>query len=166
MAGKNYCLEHTKPLFCEQKLLNLKNLYVLHTFMLLFKAIKFHEPISIFNLFMLSNRSNSMLLRLPMCRLEASQQNFVYKSSLLWNALIEKLLNKCEPSVGGLIIPGSSTNSDMCTPKSIIRNKLKKFRALHVGSAKRYWDPSGRQWVPSGNRGVRGSEPPGLCLSE
>lgn len=127
MACKNYSLEHTKSLFNEQKLLNLHNLYVLHTFMLLFKTIKFHAPISVFNLFIQSNRNSSLLLRLPKVNLESSQHNFVYKSSLYWNGLIEKLLNKCELSDRGIIVPGSSKNSDMCTPKSIVKTKLKGF---------------------------------------
>ena len=143
MAKKNYCLEHTKPLFCEQKLLNLHNLYVLHTFMLLFKAVKFHEPISIFNLFKLSCRNNSLLLRLPMLRLDASRQNFVYRASILWNGLIDKLLNQCELNEWGIIIPGSTENSDMCTPKSIIRNKLKDFLlGRQCDGDKINWTPS------------------------
>ena len=33
MSPKNYCLEHTKPLFNKHKLMNLPNLYVYHTFL-------------------------------------------------------------------------------------------------------------------------------------
>ena len=143
MAKKDYCLEHTKPLFCEQKLLNLHNLYVLHTFMLLFKTIKFHEPISIFNLLMLSNRDNSLLLRLPLLRLDVSQQNFVYRASLLWNGLIDKLLNKCELNEKGIIVPGSSVNSDMCTSKDIVRRRLKDLLL------DRQFDGDQVNWTPS-----------------
>ena len=43
MASKNYCLEveHIKPLFTEQKIMNLENLHMYHTFMELFKILKF-----------------------------------------------------------------------------------------------------------------------------
>ena len=32
MASKNYCLEHTKLLFAEQKIMNPENLHMYHTF--------------------------------------------------------------------------------------------------------------------------------------
>ena len=43
MASKNYCLEHTKPLFTEQKIMNLENLHMYHIFMELFKILKFEN---------------------------------------------------------------------------------------------------------------------------
>ena len=46
MAPKNYCLEHTKPIFNEHNILTLHNLYTFHTFIDLFKIIKCHTPIS------------------------------------------------------------------------------------------------------------------------
>ena len=55
MAPKNYCLEHTKPLFNKYNMLCLDNLYKYHTFMELFKILKFHIPISLFDLFILSS---------------------------------------------------------------------------------------------------------------
>ncbi len=93
MAKKNYCLEHTKPLFVEHKILNIQNLYVLHAFMDLFKIIKNHTPISIFNLITESLRGIKLLLSLPKIHLSTSKQNFVFKSSFLWNSLIGNLLN-------------------------------------------------------------------------
>ena len=47
MASKNYCFEHTKLLFTEQKIMNLENLQMYHTFMELFKILKFDVPQSI-----------------------------------------------------------------------------------------------------------------------
>ena len=55
MASKNYCLEHTKPLFTEQKIMNLENLHMHHTFMELFKILKFDVPQSIKRLKILSS---------------------------------------------------------------------------------------------------------------
>ena len=40
IADRNYCLEHTKPLFNKHIILNLHNLYVYHTFINLFKLLK------------------------------------------------------------------------------------------------------------------------------
>ena len=51
MASKNYCLKHTKPLFTEQKIMNLENLHMYHTFMELFKILEFDVPQSIKDLF-------------------------------------------------------------------------------------------------------------------
>ena len=121
--SKNYCLEHTKPLFIENRILSIHNLSVLHTFIELFKIVKFHCPNPIFNLLTFSRRSN--LLTLPIINLEISKQNFVFRSSLVWNKSINNLLNKSLPREDGLIIPGSSENSDFTAPVSIIKSKLK-----------------------------------------
>ena len=50
-SKKNYCLEHTKPLFNKQKLLSLFNLYIYHTFIDIFKILKTHIPICLYSLF-------------------------------------------------------------------------------------------------------------------
>ena len=55
MASKNYCLEHTKQLFTEQKIMNPENLHMYHTFMELFKILKFDVPQSIKRLKILSS---------------------------------------------------------------------------------------------------------------
>ena len=47
MASKINCLEHTQPLFTEQKIMNLENLHMYHTFTELFKILKFDVPHSI-----------------------------------------------------------------------------------------------------------------------
>ena len=47
MDSKNYCLENTKPLFIEQKIMNLENLHMYHTFMELLKILKYDAPQSI-----------------------------------------------------------------------------------------------------------------------
>ena len=64
MAEKNYYLEHTKPLFNEYKILNIQNLYALHTFMELLKIVKYYIPTSIFNLLTESPRDTNFLLSL------------------------------------------------------------------------------------------------------
>ena len=92
MTPKNYCLEHTKPIFNEHNILNLSNLYVHQTFMSVFKIMKEHTPISVYNMFNLSQRNN--LVNLRSIHLKISQNNFVNQCSLLWNRFIGKLLEK------------------------------------------------------------------------
>ena len=88
MSQKNYCQEHTKPLFSKHKIMNLPNLYVYHTFLDLFKILKKHTPISLFTLFEQSQRGTNFLLHLPKVNLNISKNNFVYNSCILWNSLI------------------------------------------------------------------------------
>ena len=64
-AKKNYCLEHTKPLFNKQKILSLFNLYIYHTFLNSFKVLKTHTPLSLYNLFTQGCRDANFLLLLP-----------------------------------------------------------------------------------------------------
>ena len=94
MSPKNYCLEHTKPIFNEYKILNLYNIYVQQTFVDLFKIFKSHSPISIYNLFSFSVRDSSFLVYLPKVRLNISKNNYVFRSSELWNSLIGMCLRK------------------------------------------------------------------------
>ena len=54
MASKNYCLEHIKLLFTEQKIMNLENPQMYHTFMELFKILKFDVAQVIKDLFELN----------------------------------------------------------------------------------------------------------------
>ena len=125
MSAKSYELEHTKPLFNEYELLSLENLYDYHTFMELFKLLKFHVPISLRGLFCLSYRAHKLNLILPSVKLEKSKQNFVFKSSIIWNKLLSSILVSCEPNEDGLVIPGSTINSDLSAPISYIKRKLK-----------------------------------------
>ena len=126
IAKKDFSLEHTKPLFNEMKLLSLHHLYIYHTFLELFKVLKYKTPISVYELFGMSYRSPSMLIIPPKVKIETAKCNFVYKASTIWNALITKLLNKCNTTNSvGIIIPGSTKDSDLSTSISIIKNKLK-----------------------------------------
>ena len=143
MATKNYCLEHTKPLFSEQKILCLENLHTLHTFMELFKIMKHHTPFSIFYLFSPSLRDNKLLLRLPKVHLTISKENFVFKAASLWNNLIGKVLNTCWPSTNGVVVPGSSRDSDISASTKIGKTKLKDFLLKYQSSGER------SQWLHS-----------------
>ena len=74
--------EHTKPLFSKHLLLTVHNLYSYHCCNELFKVLKHHTPISLFELFTLSKRPGKetlLLYTLP-------SNSFVYQASSLWNA--------------------------------------------------------------------------------
>ena len=46
-----------------------------------------------------------------------TQHNFIYKAAQVWNKIIPKILNSPELDIGsGIVIPGSSVNSDLTTP--------------------------------------------------
>ena len=131
MALKDYQLEHTKPLFNEHNLLSLHHLYIQHTFIELFKIVKLRSPISVFEMFHPSLRDSNTLMLLPRINLGISKINFVFSASLMWNKLIGTLLNRCFPNPAGIMVPGSYENSDMSTPISYIKNKLKNM-LLHT----------------------------------
>ena len=55
-----------------------------------------------------------------------TQHNFIYKAAQVWNKIIPKILNSPELDIGsGVVIPGSSVNSDLTTPIPFIKNRLK-----------------------------------------
>ena len=142
MAPKNFCLEHTKLLFSELKLLSLHNLFIMHTFMELFKVLKCHIPVSILELFKFTPRSTNYNLCLPKVSLDTTKRNFVFKSATLWNTLIDKLLQVCEPMSNGVMVPGSAVDSDMSASTSLVKLKLK--RLLLEVQAK----GAGATWLP------------------
>ena len=122
-TNKTFCLEHTKPLFIENKILSIHNLSTPHTFMELFKIVKYHCPQPVYDLISFSSRSDKFLLTLPKINLDISKQNFVFRSSSIWNKVITSIvLNKSVPRTDGLIVPGSTANSDFTTPVSIVKS--------------------------------------------
>ena len=113
---KSFCLEHTKPIFNEHGLLSLQNFYKYHTFMETFKILKYSTPIVLKNFLNFLPRTNKLLLTVPLVKLDCTKQNFIFKSIEIWNSVSTKIFEKCTASNSGLIIPGSSKNSDMSTP--------------------------------------------------
>ena len=85
-------------------------------------------PKLLYNLFAHSPRSIdgiNMLLLLPKVHTELEKTTFVFQASLIWNAIIEKVMNNCKPNKDGILVPGSSECSDLTTPISTIKNKLR-----------------------------------------
>ena len=125
MSPKNCALEHTKPIFNEHKIMNLKNLYTYHTFMELFKVLKFRTPISINELFKFCPKNQKLLLIMPKVRLEVSKQNFVHRATKIWNEIIKYIFVNCPAGNSGIIIPGSIENSDLGAAIGYVKQKLK-----------------------------------------
>ena len=131
MANKNFTLEHTKPLFNDKGILNLQNLYVYHVFMETFKIAKFSTPITMRNIIKFLPRTDKLKLEVPLVKLDVSQQNFSFKCTQIWNEFLPKVLERCEPSKNGLIIPGSATNSDLAASSSFIKRKIRNTLLSH-----------------------------------
>ena len=128
-AKKNYCLEHTKPLFNKQKILSVFNLHIYHTFVNTFKVLKTRTPFSLYNLFPQGCRDVNFLLLVPKVNLDISKNNFVFNACTIWNNFIGNILEKSLPldmgKFKGTVVQGSSNNSDFCAAMSFIKNKLK-----------------------------------------
>ena len=101
------------------------NLHMYHTFMELFKILKFDVPQSIKDLFKFCPRNDKLRLIVPLMRLDVSQQNFLYTSTKIWNDLIPYVFEICDANEDGIIIPGSSKN-----PK--IQKKIQTYQPRQV----------------------------------
>ena len=85
---KFYEKEHTKPLFSKHSLMTLHNLYSYHCCNELYKVLKYHTPISLFQLFSLSKRPGKETLIITTLPLNS----FVHQASSLWNT-IRQIMN-------------------------------------------------------------------------
>ena len=57
--------------------------------------------------------------------LEISKNNFVFQSSSIWNKLIVNILQRNLQSENGIVVRGSSQNSDLCATLPFVKKKLK-----------------------------------------
>ena len=74
-----YIREHTKPLFNNQEIFAVQNIYHYHILLDTFKVIKTRTPISIYSCFKISHRKDTLLIT------PQHSQNFIYKASSIWN---------------------------------------------------------------------------------
>ena len=139
---RNFCLEHTKPLFKKHSIMTIQNMYVYHTFLDLFKILKTHIPISLYSLFNQIQRGINFKLHLPRLTLDISKNNFVFKSCSLWNSIIGDILERSIAGTNGIIVRGSALNLDLCAPVPFIKNKLRLLLLNHQASG----DPL--KWIP------------------
>ena len=85
LGEKFYVKEHTKPLFQKLELMTVHNLYRYHCTSQIFTILKTRTPISLYSLFTLSSRKETLLITgMP-------SSHFVYKSSILWNEIKDHL---------------------------------------------------------------------------
>ena len=91
---RDYCLENTKPLFNNHKIMTVHNLYSYHTFLEIYKILKFRTPYCIFQDLFHDNRERHMdlAIEVPMTRLHCQRVTFIYQGILLWNRYYKQLL--------------------------------------------------------------------------
>ena len=76
-----YIKEHSKPLLNKHSILTIHNLYIYHCAAATLKILKFRSPMSLYQLFELSDRKETYLIT------TSPSQNFVYKAGFIWNAV-------------------------------------------------------------------------------
>ena len=79
LGSEFYSREHSKPLFTDNSILTVHNLYKYHTVLLIFKILKFRTPISLYSCFNVSRRKDTLLLT-PWPSI-----NFIYQAACIWN---------------------------------------------------------------------------------
>ena len=77
-----YIKEHTKPLFKENMILSIQNLYYYHMALNTYKILNYRIPISLYSIFTLSCRKETLLIT------PFPSNNFVYNACCIWNSII------------------------------------------------------------------------------
>ena len=75
----------SKPLYNDNDILTLYNLYIYHTTVEVFKILKYRTPISLYSCFIRSNRKDTLLIT------PYTSHHFIYRSSEIWNLVRQKL---------------------------------------------------------------------------
>ena len=121
-----YCKEHTKPLFKENNILTIQNLYNYHTAFDIFKIIKTRMPISVFEQFNMSRRNNGNLIILG-----PYSNQFFFLGAKLWNIIVKRViqhndilsikLGKFKNELKSLLLNNQSLfNSDNWLPQNFL----------------------------------------------
>ena len=95
---ENFELENTKPIFNENLILTVHNLYTLTILTKTFNIKKLHTPSLLNELLPLSTSSRrKLLLQVQInTHLSVTQHNIIYKAAQVWNKIIPKILNSPE----------------------------------------------------------------------
>ena len=80
-----YEREHTKPFFKLNNILCMYNLYTYHSFMEAFKILKLRLPTALYSEYHFAHNRHTRLIT------PSPSSNFLYKSSLIWNKISQKL---------------------------------------------------------------------------
>ena len=89
------------------------------------KVLKFSTPISVHNLISFLPKTEKLRLEVPRVKLNITKQNFVFKATQIWNDMSPEIFEKCSPNENGLIVPGSTKDSDLSASTAYIKNRLK-----------------------------------------
>ena len=115
LRQEHYEKEHTKPLLNKYNLMTVHNLYVYQCSMDTFKTLKYRIPISLYSLYLLSNRKEAFLITpLP-------NSQFIYNASKIWNTIRETIAK-------------SDLSISICSLKSILKKhilSLQKFGTFY-----------------------------------
>ena len=107
-----YRKEHTKPLFQKLEILTVQNLYHYYTFMETFKILKQRSPLPLLENYKFSRRSYLTYVKI----LPSTPDNqFLYKSAIIWNTLRAKL------NINDLSASSSSVKKQLKT--SLLKNQ-------------------------------------------
>ena len=106
--------EHSKPLFNDNNLLTVYQLYKYHCTLEMFKIVKLRLPISLYSLFNMSNRRENYFIT------PNPSKSFVYQSAFMWNSCYKlSLLYKIEFSTAIVTFKHKL--------KTVLLNAQKKF---------------------------------------
>ena len=88
LGAEFYMKEHTKPLFEKHSILTVQNLYSYHCFNEVLKILKLKTPYPLYSNYQISRRKYLTYIKLlpPI-----PAKHFIYRSSIIWNIIREKL---------------------------------------------------------------------------
>ena len=96
-------------------------------------------------MFQFSVRKSERLMKIPNISKKRFCENFTFKGSKIWNNCITKVLVNTSTSVNNVVIPGSIFGSDLTTPISIVKRKLKEIlfdvQEISVEGRELEWGP-------------------------
>ena len=88
LGAEFYTKEHTKPLFKEHNILAVQNLYTYHCFNEVHKILKEKTPYPLYTNYLISRRDYLTLIKLLP---PSPAKHFIYRSSIIWNIIRDKL---------------------------------------------------------------------------
>ena len=74
-----------------------------------------------------SLRYSNLSLRIPRVGLDLSRNNFVFNACMLWNNFGKIVFSRTIPDGNGIMVLGSSKNSDLAIPILVAKNRLRTF---------------------------------------
>ena len=108
--------------------------------------MKDHTPISMFSEFEVvrNHKVCNYKIRVPANKqLLSSRHNFIYKATVLWNSLINRVLLNNAPREDGMIVPGSCVNTDLSASISFAKYRVKALlRMIQSSGPRTTWEDS------------------------